>query len=72
MPLIGIYVLTLVVFFIFSFDKTFEKATLISCGFAHVTWGIVYHYIHKDLSPLLVLEYITIAALGIASVLTII
>lgn len=70
-PLLGIYALTVLVFVSFPMDRPFQRAAIIAAALAHVTWGIIYHYIHKDLSAVLVLEYVAIAALGVASILSI-
>lgn len=71
MPLLGIIFFTMIAFFGFSFDHMFQKAVIVSSGISYVIWGIVYHYIHRDLSGVIVLEYVAIAALGVASVLSI-
>lgn len=69
-PILAIFVLAFLGFTLFPFDRRFQIAVLVAAGAAHVVWGIVYHYIHKDLTFTLILEYIVIATFGVAAVLT--
>lgn len=68
-PLISILIVGLFGFFAFSYDHSFQVGVVVAIGVAHVVWGIVYHSIHRDLSIVIVLEYIVFAAFGVAAVL---
>lgn len=70
-PLAGIYLLTFIAFYKFSYSLPFQKAVIVSAGLSHVVWGIVYHFIHRDLSSIVILEYVAIAVLGVSAVLSI-
>lgn len=67
-PLIGILVAAFCGFWAFQFDRLFQMALLIAVGISYVAWGIIHHYIHKDLTLEIVLEYVAIAVLGIVLV----
>lgn len=56
----------------FNYDKNMQTAIVFALGVSFVTWGVVHHYIHDDLHPKIVLEYIATAALGTVVLLTII
>lgn len=60
----GIFAVSLWGLFAFSYDQSFQSAIAISCAVAFVAWGIVHHYIHGDLRPKIVLEYIATAILA--------
>jgi hypothetical protein len=49
---------------LFSSDKTFQVVLVWVLSFIYVIWGIIHHWIHKDLHPKIILEYLLIAALG--------
>lgn len=50
--------------------STFLKAFIIVfMGLAYFSWGIIHHYIEKDLHPHIVIEYLLISTLGAASVI---
>lgn len=68
----GILLVTFLGMVIFSFDRMFQSAVVVSGGVAYVVWGIVHHSLHKDLTPIVVLEYITVAALGVTVLLSMI
>jgi hypothetical protein len=72
LPLIGIFTAGFLAFEIFSYDKYFQIGVIISIAFAHLTWGVVHHYIHKELSMDILIEYLAIALLGAAVVLSVI
>ena len=70
LPLVGIFMMGTLGFVSFSYDKYFQVGIVVAVGAAHVVWGIVYHIIHRDISALIVLEYMIVAAFGVAAVLT--
>lgn len=70
-PLIGVLVAGLIGFYIFSYDKAFQAVIAVSLATSYVSWGIIHHYIHKDLNVQIVLEYSTIAFLGVIMVFSV-
>lgn len=71
-PLIGILSAGLLGIYLFSYDRVFQVAISISVAVSYVVWGIVHHFIHKDLYLEVVVEYFAIAALGLVVVLSMI
>lgn len=69
-PLLAIFILGAFGFFAFSFDHVFQVGVVVAIGVSHVVWGVVYHFIHRDLTVTIVLEYVVFAAFGVAAVLT--
>lgn len=62
--LIGILIVTVAGYFVFSFSKEYQLALITAASLAYVTWGITHHYIHKDLSIQVIIEYMVVASLG--------
>lgn len=50
---------------LFSYDKNFQIAISIALAISYVSWGVVHHFLHKDLHIETFIEYIAIAALGL-------
>lgn len=65
LPLFGILVAGYIGFVLFSYDKVFQFFIVLGSSFAYITWGVVHHYIHKDLHLSVLFEYIIIASLGV-------
>lgn len=40
---------------------------VVMLGFCYVAWGIVHHVLHHSSSPKIILEYVLVASLGIAT-----
>lgn len=72
LPLLGIFTAAALAFWFFSYDKQFQIGVAISVAIAHVTWGIVHHYIHHDLSLIVVFEYIAVSTMGLVVLLSLI
>lgn len=68
--LFGILGIAVLGFALFSWDKNFQNATVIATAAAYIAWGIVHHWLHRDLYPEVVIEYIAIAVLGVVIALT--
>lgn len=64
-PLLGMLAATVLGFYLFSYDKTFQLVLGIAAASGYVSWGLVYHHIHKDLHVSIILEYISIALFGV-------
>ena len=71
-PLIMLFIACIWGFYMFSYDKIYQTAIVTACSGGYVAWGIVHHVIHKDFSLTVLSEYITIALLGLAILLSII
>ena len=63
--LIGILVAGVIGFIIFEYDRFFQIGIIVAMSVAYVSWGIIHHTIHKDINLSVVLEYVTVAILGI-------
>jgi len=59
-------------FWFLSYDKTFQVAVLFSMAIAYVTWGVIHHLVHKDFYPSVLLEYVSVAVLGLVIILSLI
>ena len=62
--LLGIFTVALFGFSVFSWDRAFRIAIVIAISASYVSWGIVHHFLHDDLYPEVVVEYVGIALLG--------
>ena len=50
---------------LFSYDNKFQNAVALATAASYVSWGIVHHYVHKDLHLEVILEYIAVATVGV-------
>lgn len=62
--LYGIFIVTGIVFVIFSYNKAVQIAALAAAACGYVVWGIIHHLIHNDLTISVIIEYIAFAILG--------
>ena len=65
LTLFGILFAGFIGFTLFSYDKGFQIAVAVATAGAYVIWGIVHHFLHKDLYLEIVFEYIAVAVLGL-------
>lgn len=72
LPLIGILLAGFLGFWIFSYDQVFQMAIALGLSASYVSWGIIHHYIHKDLHASVVVEYLAVALLGLVVVYSLI
>ena len=70
LPLLGIFVVGVGGFFVFSYDEIFQAALILAVATAYVAWGIIHHHIHEDLHTSVIIEYLAIAILGVVVVLS--
>ncbi len=70
--LIGIFLAAIVAFNFFSYDKFFEVGVAVATAAAYVVWGLIHHAIHRDLYLVTIIEYISIAILGLVVILSVI
>lgn len=72
LPLFGIFLLAIVAFWQFPFDKAVQTGIVIVTALAYVVWGIVHHALHRDLYLVVVIEYVAVALLGVVAVLVLV
>lgn len=72
LSLLGIIILAAFGFYYFSWDKSFQLAILVGVAVSYVSWGMTHHFIHKDLTLSVILEYIAVALLGLTIVTSLI
>jgi hypothetical protein len=72
LSLLGIFIFGFLAFLLFSYDQAFQMAVIIAVAAAYVAWGIIYHYIHKDLYFVVVIEYVAVALLGLIIVFSLV
>lgn len=71
LPLLGIICATIVGFILFPTDKSFKEVIMIASAAAYVSWGIVHHMHHKDLTLMILVEYMAVALLGVVIVFSV-
>ena len=54
----------------FFWDMPLQIAIAVGVAGAYVTWGVVHHYLHRDLHISVVVEYILISTLGLLIILS--
>jgi hypothetical protein len=57
---------------LFSYDRSFQVGIAIATAVSYVAWGIIHHYLHKDLHFEVVIEYMAVACLGLVVLFSII
>lgn len=70
--LIGILIAGIVGFYFFSYDRFFQIGIAVALAASYVSWGIIHHIIHKDICLAVILEYITVAILGVVMLVSLI
>jgi Protein of unknown function (DUF5656) len=70
--LIGILLVGAYGLIIFNYDSALEIAIAVGLAGAYVAWGIIHHYLHRDLHASVVVEYLLIASLGLIVILSVI
>lgn len=70
--LIGILIAGFLGLILFSYDTKFQSAIAFATAASYVSWGLVHHYIHKDLHLEVVIEYLVVAALGLTIIFSLI
>lgn len=68
LTLFGILGAGILAFLLFSYDKIFQFGVSIALSAAYVAWGVVHHYMHRDLHLAVVVEYLVVAILGLVIV----
>ena len=70
--LFGLLIIGTIGFIIFSYDQAFQLAIIIATTMAYVAWGIVHHWIHRDLYLSIIIEYVAVGMLGLIIVYSLI
>lgn len=65
LSLFGILFAGFIGFTLFSYDKGFQTVVAVATALAYVVWGVVHHFLHKDLHFETFLEYVAVAILGL-------
>lgn len=64
-PLIGILIISFIGYFTFWYDKTFQAAVVVATSISYVIWGLIHHHLHDEIHPSVIIEYVSIATLGL-------
>ena len=72
LPLLGILLLGVLAFALFSYDRGFQIAVSIAVALAYVAWGVRHHHLHRDLHLSVFIEYLIVASLGLVIVFSLI
>lgn len=70
--LFGILIAGLIGMSVFSYSRSLQAGIAVSVAIGYVTWGVVHHLIHKDFYPSVFIEYLSVALLGLAVMLSLI
>ena len=65
LSLIGILIVATLGFIFFLYDPLFQSGIAVAAAFAYVVWGLIHHFLHRDLTLSVVIEYALVAALGL-------
>jgi hypothetical protein len=57
---------------LFSYDKAFQVAIASALVLSYTSWGIVHHYLDKELRLETVIEYFVVAILGFVIIFSLI
>jgi hypothetical protein len=72
LSLFGILIAGFAGLILFSYDRNFQVSVAIATAASYVAWGIVHHWLHKDLHLETVIEYVAIAILGLVIIFSMI
>lgn len=72
LSLFGILTVATVGFILFNYDKNLQTSIVVGTAISYVSWGIIHHYLHRDLHLSVVIEYMLIASLGLTIALSLI
>lgn len=71
-PLVIVFIVGILAFYFFSFDRYFQAVSAVALAASYSVWGILHHKSHNDLYFEVVLEYLLFSLLGLAVVLSLI
>lgn len=64
MALFGVLLAGFAGLILFSYDKNFQVGVALALSLSYVAWGVIHHYLHKDLHIETFIEYLVVAVLG--------
>lgn len=65
MPLAFLFVVAAIAFWQLSHNSLYQIIIAVGVAVAYVFWGVVHHYLAKDLDVSIVIEYVVIGTLGL-------
>jgi len=72
MVLFGILLAGFAGLILFSYDKAFQVAVATALVASYVSWGVVHHYLDRDLRLETVIEYLVVAVLGFVIIFSVV
>lgn len=72
LSLIGVFAAGVIGIYLFSYDQYLQMAVVAAVAAAYVAWGVVHHWLHRDLYPSVIVEYLVVAILGVVLVFSLI
>ena len=60
LPLIGILLAGAYGVYYFSYDRAFQAAIVIAAANGYIAWGVIHHYLHRDLHLSVIFERFSI------------
>ena len=72
LSLIGIFAAGTFGIYTFAYDRSLQMAVVVATAGAYVTWGVVHHFIHRDLYLAVIVEYLVVAVLGVVLIFSLI
>ena len=70
--LISIFAAAFIGFWYFSYDKVFQIAISVALSLSYISWVVIHHTVHKDISLTIVFEYIAVSVLGLVMMVSLI
>lgn len=70
--LFGVLLASFAGLILFSYSKIFQTAIAVALVLAYISWGIVHHYLDRNLRIETVVEYFMVAILGFVIILSLI
>ncbi len=72
LPLVAVLSAAVIGYLLFSYDRALKISLAIATGTAYFAWGLIHHYIHKDLNSEIVIEYFVVCVFGISAIIILI
>ena len=66
--MIGVLIIGLLLVTHYQQQKQMQMMTVVVLGVVYAGWGIMHHKLHHSVRPKIVLEYVAVAALGVAAI----
>ena len=72
LSLAGIFAAAIVGIYVFSYDPNLQMAVVLATAAGYVAWGVIHHWLHRDLYPSVIVEYLIVAILGVVLIFSLI